>query len=298
MKVEVKKVDPVKRELRFEVPKERVTQKLNQVYTDLGKYAKVRGYRPGKVPRNILETYHGKTAQEEMIKQLIPEVYHEGIEKEKINPLDLPEIHDVSYKDGIVTFTAKLDIKPEVKVGDYKGIKIKRKSSQVTDEEINKTLEYFKKGQGEKETPIDDAFARGLGYPSLEEFKRSLARQLEIDKDRHNRFDIESQIIEELLKKAKVQAPASLVKRQLERRVNETKERLRQQGIGEEEIKKRDEGLRRELEEAVEKDIKVYLIMDRIAQEEKIEVKENENLPSKVIEFLFKEANWEEEKAK
>src|SRR3989338_8783449 len=181
MKVEVKKVDAVSRELRFEIPKERVIQKLDEVYKELGKVAKVRGFRPGKVPRHVLESHHSQLAQEEVVKKLIPDAYQEGIEREKLNPIDLPEIFDVNFREGMVTFRAKLDIKPEVKIADYKGIKVKRKSSTVTEEELNKTLELFKKGQGEdKEINIDDTFARGLGFPSLEEFKKSLARQMEM----------------------------------------------------------------------------------------------------------------------
>ena len=80
-----------------------------------------------------------------MIKELIPEVYQEGLEKEKIKPIDLPEILDVNINEGMVTFTAKLDVKPEVRVSDYKKIKVTRKSSTVTPEEVNKTLEFFKK---------------------------------------------------------------------------------------------------------------------------------------------------------
>ena len=296
MKVEVKKIDPVKRELRFEVPKDRVLKKLNEVYEDLGKHAKVKGFRPGKVPRNVLESQHGKLAEEEMIKQIIPEVYRESLEQEKIDPLDMPEIHDVLFKDGTVTFTAKLEVKPEVTVNGYKGIKIKRKSSKVTEEELSKTLDIFKKGQGEKELTLDDTFARGLGFPTLDEFKQSLQRQLEMDKDRHNRIDVENQLVEELLKKSKLHTPDSLVKRQLERRIHDMHHRLHEQGMAEEEIKKKEESMRKELEPAVEKDIRVYLIFDKIAELEKIEVKENENLPAKVLEFLLKEAQWGEEK--
>ena len=67
MKVEVKKVDALKRELRFEVPRERVTKTLDEVYEEIGKYAKVKGFRPGKVPRAVLATSHGKLAEEETI---------------------------------------------------------------------------------------------------------------------------------------------------------------------------------------------------------------------------------------
>lgn len=294
MKVDVKKIDQTKRELKFEIPKERVTATLEEVYKDLSKYAKLKGFRQGKVPRHILEAEHGKFAQDEAIKKLIPETYGEALKQENIAPIDMPEIHDVTFKDGILTFLAKLDIKPEVKIKDYKGIKVTRKSSQVAEEELNKTLEFFKKGQAQdKEVAIDDAFAKGLGYPSLEEFKNVLKRQMEMDKDRHNRLDIENQIIEDLLKKAALTVPDSLVKKHFERRLAEWRQRLKEQGAKEEDIKKHEEEAIKNLRESAAKDVRVYLVLEKIAEEEKIEAKENENLPAKVIEFLLKEAQWQ-----
>ena len=297
MKLAVKKLDANRWELKFEVPRERVAKKFDKIYEELGKVVKVKGFRQGKVPRHILESQHNKLAREEVMKELIPEVYHEGLEKEKIKPIDLPEILDVNINEGKVTFTAKLDVKPEVKVNDYKKIKVKRKSSTVTPEELNKTLEFFKKGQGEgKEVTIDDAFAHGLGFPSLEEFTKSLSRQLEIDKDRHNRMDVENQVAEHLLKKAKLTAPASLVKKQLERRLEDIRRRLASQGMSPEDIKKKEDEIRPQLGESVEKDVRIYLILDKIAEQENIPVKGDENLAVKVMEFLLKEAEWEEAK--
>lgn len=307
MKIEVKKIDAVRRELKFEVPRERVLQKFDEVYQEFGKIAKVKGFRPGKVPRHILESQHGKMAEEEVAKKLIPEVYQEGIEREKIMPIDLPEILDVHFREGAVTFTAKLDVKPEVKVSDYKGIQVKRKSSSVGDDEINKTLELFRKQQGlpsgqsgqEKgaaEGAVDDTFARGLGFPSLEELRKSLSRQLEMEKDRQSRLDLENQIVEHLLKKSKLVTPQSLVNRQFDRRLDDIRYRLKSQGLSEEEIKKKEEEAGPQLRGVVEKDVRVYLIFDRIAELENIEVKGEENLAVKVMEFLLKEAKWEEAK--
>ncbi len=293
MKIEVKKVDALRRELKFEIPKDRVNQKLNQVYDEIGRVAKIKGYRPGRAPRHLVEAQHGKVAQEETIKQLIPEVYHEGLEKENLNPLELPDIEEVSFKDGMITFTAKFDVKPEIKLKDYKGMKVTRKSSQVTDEEIDKTLEFFKKGKGEQEITIDDAFAHGLGYPNLEELKIFLRRQMELDKDRQNRIDIENQVVDHLLEQTKFTVPASLVKKQLDRRVAETKRHLKSHGMTEEEMNKKEEEMRKSLQESVERDIRAYLVFDKIAELENISAGENESLPAKVMEFLLKEAKWE-----
>ncbi len=298
MKVVVKKLDSLRRELSFEIPKDRVSQKLEEVYKDLSKVAKVKGFREGKAPRQVIERQHGELAKEETVKKLIPEVYHEGIKQENIVPLDLPEIHDVNFKDGIITFKAQVDLKPEIKIKNYKGIKVQRKSSKVTEEEINKTLDYFKKSTGQDESlTIDDKFAKGLGYPSLDAFKESISRQMEMDKDRHNRLDVENQIVDHLIKESKLDVPKSMVKRQLDYRLQESKKRMKQQGVTEVEIKKKEPEVIKELEPIVEKDVKIYLIFDKIAELESITAKEGEQFTQKVMEFLLKEAEWREEQS-
>jgi len=293
MKVAVKKIDALRRELNFEIPKERVKKKLEEVFEELGRVAKIKGFRPGKAPRHLVEAQHGALAREEAVKKLIPEVYREGIEQEKLAPLDLPEIEDVNFKDGIVTFKALVDIKPEIKLGEYKGITVKRKDSKVTDEDVAKTLEYFKKSTGDEKAEIDDKFVRGLGYPNLQAFKESLTRQMEIDKDRQNRVDVEHQIVEALLKDAKFAVPQSLVKRQLEYRLSETQKRLKDQGMSDEDLRKKEAEMRKELQEPVERDVKIYLVLDKIAHLEGLHVHEGESLSHKVMEFLLKEANWQ-----
>jgi len=295
MKVEVKKVDALKREMKFEIPRERVSKAMDAVYIEIGKHAKVKGFRPGKVPRHILVSSHGRLAEDETIKKIIPEAYHEGIDQHQLNPVDMPEITDVNLKDGVLTFTATLDVRPQVEIAKYKGIEVTRKKSEVTDEEVQKTLEFFKKGRGDEVVVIDDAFAKGMGFPSLEEFKTALKRQLGFDKDRNNRMDVENQIVENLLKNAKLIVPQSLVKRQLHYRLNEALRHLKTQGLSEEKLKEKEEELRKQLDPLVEREVKIYLILEEIAKLENISTADNnESLGSKVMEFLFKEAAWKD----
>ena len=295
MKVEVKKVDALKREMKFEIPREKVVAAMDDVYKEIGKHAKIKGFRPGKVPRHILVSSHGQLAKDETIKKVIPQAYHDGVKEHQLDPIDLPEITDVDLKDGVLTFTATLDIRPEVKISKYKEISIERKKSEVTEEEVLKTLEFFKKGRTDQEVTIDDNFAKGMGFPSLVEFKTALKRQLEFDKDRNNRMDVENQIVEELLKNAKLIVPQSLVKRQLIHRLNEALRRLKSQGLKDEELKKREEELRTQLEPAVEREVKIYLVLEEIAKLENITITDqNESLPGKVMELLLKEAKWQD----
>ena len=170
MKVEVKKVDALKREMKFEIPREKVTEAMDAVYNEIGKHAKVKGFRPGKVPRHILVSSHGQLAKDETIKKIIPQAYHEGLTAQQLNPIDLPEITEVNLKDGVLTFTATLDIHPEVTLSGYKVINVERKKNEVSEEEVQKTLEFFKKGRSDQEITIDDNFAKGMGVPSLKDF--------------------------------------------------------------------------------------------------------------------------------
>lgn len=297
MKVSVKKVDALRHEMNFEVPKERVSQKLDEVLKELTKHAKIPGFRPGKAPVNLVKKAHEKLANEEMLKSLIPEVYHEGIMQEKLDPIDYPAIDKVEVAEGILKFRATIDIRPTVEIKGYKGLKVTKKSAEVTEEEISKTIDYFKKGRGmDEKAEVNDDFAKSMGFPSLEEFKKALKRNLEFDKERQNRQDVENQVIDQILEKAKLDVPKSLVERQLAGRADDFRNRLKQYGAKDDDIMKRLTDSEKELREAAEKDVKLFLILQKIAQDETIEVKQGESVPAKVMEFLLKEAKWEEAK--
>lgn len=297
MKISVKKVDALRREMHFEVPQERVTGKLDAVLNNMAKHASIKGFRQGKAPRKLVEAAHGELAREEMMKNLIPEVYHEGITQEKLDPIDFPAIDQVELKDGTLKFRATFDLRPEVEVKDYKGVKITRKNADISDEDINKSLDFFKKGRGlDENVPLDDEFAKSIGFPSLEELKKAVRGNLGLEKERQNRYDEESQLIEALLKSSKLDVPQSLVARQLEGRMEEFARKMKTFGMKDEDIIKKAESSKKELTEAAEKDVKTFLILHKIAELEKIDAQKNENLSAKVMAFLLKEAKWEEAK--
>lgn len=293
MKVEVKKVDALKRELKFEISRERVSKAMDEIYAQISKEAKIKGFRPGKAPRQLIVQNYAKTAQEEMIKHLIPQAYHEGISQEKLQPIDLPEISDVLVKEGSLLFTATLDIRPEITLGKYKGLVVKQKSNEVTEEELNKALEFFQKGRGDQPITIDDAFAKGMGFATLDEFKNALKRQLEMDKNRQNRMDLENQILDTLVNDAKLLVPQSLVKRQFNHRLNETIKRMKAQGLKDDDIQGKMDEIKKHLDGVVEKDVKVYLILEEIAKTENISIDDPQQVPHKVMELLLREAVWE-----
>lgn len=141
MKVEVKELESCRRLLEIEVPVEDVKRGFDEFYAELGKTAKVPGFRPGKAPHHILEMRYQREAREEVLRRLIPDSYREAMRKRSLIPVDLPEISEVKFeKGGPISFKAAVDIRPEIRLGKYKGLKALKKKAEVKAEEVARAL--------------------------------------------------------------------------------------------------------------------------------------------------------------
>lgn len=288
MKTEVKKVDSTKREIHIEVSPEVVKNKFDDVFTRLGKEAKVAGFRPGSAPRDILEKHFSSQAQEQVLRELIPEVYRQAIENEKLDVIELPDIFDVKLEREILTFKARVEIAPEIKISRYRGINISYQKISVLDDEVKRSLDALKESR--KLDDLDDGFARSLGYPDLAQLREAIQRQLYIQKENLQRQKIESEIIEKLMKDLDFKVPQSMVNRQLEELVKQAKVDMALKGLAPEKITEQENALNKDLEPVARNQVKIYLVLSEIAKKENIPL--DEHMSRKVIELLFKEADW------
>ena len=138
--------EKLKNQVRFTVTisKEEWEEANRQAYLkNKGKYF-VQGFRKGHVPRKILESIYGKGVfYEEALNIAVPKYYSEILEREKdVFPVEAPDIDikEIDGEGGCITFTATVNVKPEVKLGDYKAIKVKKPEYNVTDEDVEKEL--------------------------------------------------------------------------------------------------------------------------------------------------------------
>jgi len=290
MKVKVNKLDTLKRELEIEVGQDKVKEKFDVVYEEIKKSVKIPGFRPGTAPRNLLEKHHSKLAHEEVLKQLLPETYHDALEKEKIDAVSLPQITEVSLDNNLLKYKATLEIRPDIEIKNYKKIKIKKRSNDVNEEDLNKVLENIK--QARKSEAIDDNFAHGLGYSSLSDFKDALKRQLAIQKEQENRIQLEKEIIDHLMKNSKFNVPGTLVDRRFSELRQNFREYMENNRMPKEEIEKKEKELEPKLKSQAGEEVKVFLVLDEIAKIESIT--RDEHMPQHVMEFLFKNAEWSE----
>jgi len=141
MKNTVKELDICKRLLTVEVSAEEVANAYKEVYSQIQKTAKIPGFRQGKVPMDMVKKRYADMAREEVLRELIPESYSKAVREEGLKPIGLPEVQNVKMDEGSgLTFEAKFDIGPTVKLKNYKGLKIKKQKEVITDQEVNKAL--------------------------------------------------------------------------------------------------------------------------------------------------------------
>lgn len=289
MKTEIKKIDSTKRELNIEVSGDAVKNKFEDVFGRIAKEAKVAGFRPGHAPRDILEKHYASSAHEQVLKELVPDVYHQAIAKEGLDVIELPEITDVRLDREKLSFRATVEITPEIAVRDYKGIKVHFKNISVAPEEIKRSVDSLKEAR--KTDLMDDNFAKSLAYPNLAELEKAVERQLFSQKDNEERQRIENEIIEAVLKDLNFKVPQSLINRQLQDLIRQSKVNLALKGVPREKIDEQEEALSKELMPAAEKQVRVYLVLSAIAKKENMP--QDDSLPRRVMEFLLKEANWQ-----
>jgi trigger factor len=124
--------------LEVEVDAERVTEALDKAFKKVSAKVNVPGFRKGKVPRSIFEAKFGvESLYQDALDFILPEAYVQAVEETGIDPVDRPEVDVEQFGKGqVLKFKAKVVVKPEVTLGNYKGLEVKTEEAAVTDEEI------------------------------------------------------------------------------------------------------------------------------------------------------------------
>jgi trigger factor len=373
MKVSVQEINSIKKKMNVEVPEEQVIKEVDSFYRELSQKAKIKGFRPGKVPRNILERHFKDYVKTEVIQKLIQESYPQALSEAKLHPVSNPLIDPGEMEGGKpFQYAATIEIKPEIKVEGYIGLKIEGKKEGAKDEEVEERLKNlqnihaqlktisdprpiqpgdfviidyeasieskpldegkatdftvevgsgrfipdleeklvglkpdeekaievsfpedygYKKWAGktlsfhvkikevkEKIFPIlDDEFAKDLGdYSSLEDLRLKLREEIEKDKKLILERQLKDQLVEQLLQANSFEIPESLVEEQTRTLVSDTKMRLATQGVDFKNLGVSEEKLQGDYREMAQKQVRTFLILEKIADQEGITVTDGE----------------------
>ena len=132
--------------LTIEVSAEDFNNALDQAFKKVVKDVQIPGFRKGRIPRNIFENRFGvESLYQDAVDFVLPGAYTKAIDETGIEPIDQPSI-DVGEinKNEPVVFTATVQVKPEVTLGEYKGIEVEKKDIEVTDEDVDQALEELR----------------------------------------------------------------------------------------------------------------------------------------------------------
>ncbi|MFC1823781.1 trigger factor [Thermodesulfobacteriota bacterium] len=161
MKTNIEVISPVKKKLSVEIEASEVTKKLNMAYRDLGKRAKIPGFRPGKIPQKILENYYGTQLLDDLTRDLINESFPKAVEETELMPLSAPVVENETLKAGQdFKYTAVMEVKPEFELKDYSGVEVVKEILAVGDDEVEKQLEEIRKSNGKLNSITDNRRTR------------------------------------------------------------------------------------------------------------------------------------------
>jgi trigger factor len=162
MNVEVDTLPNCIATLRVEVPAQQVSETMEAVTKEFAQYAKVPGFRAGKVPRHVVEQRFKKQIREELEKKLLQEATRQAISEKKLRVLSVQNVEDIELEDKHpMKFTATVVTQPEFDLPDYKGIVVKVPDTAVTDAEIDRSLDNIREQHADFKDVAGRALAMG-----------------------------------------------------------------------------------------------------------------------------------------
>ena len=153
MNVKVEDVSSIKKKLIFEVAPEQVDKEVRRAYKKIGKTAKVKGFRAGKVPESVLEKYYGAQMEQEVLTRLINDTYFKALQDNDIPAIGEPNIVDSSgvVKGEAFTYEAEVEIKPEVTAKDYTKLALEKEKLVVDPKVVDDRLEEMRTSRAQLE---------------------------------------------------------------------------------------------------------------------------------------------------
>ncbi|WP_338788975.1 trigger factor [Metabacillus sp. FJAT-53654] len=149
--------------LTVEVSAEDFTKALDEAFKKVVKQVSIPGFRKGKIPRGMFEQRFGvESLYQDALDIILPTAYPNAVDEAGIEPVDRPEIDVEQVEKGkSLIFTAKVTVKPEVKLGEYKGLEVEKLDDTVTDEDVENELKQLQERQAELAVKEEGAIENG-----------------------------------------------------------------------------------------------------------------------------------------
>ena len=170
MNVSVTDLSENQKKLQVEIPAQKVQQELERKYRDLAKRVRLKGFRPGKVPRSILKSYYGKTVENEVSSQFIQDTFPEALRQVDLKPLVEASVDEIQFEDdGAFAYSAIVDVSPPFEVEGYKGLEITKPPVHVDEDQIEAELNRIRE-QHAQVRPLESDRPAAVGDVAVVDF--------------------------------------------------------------------------------------------------------------------------------
>jgi trigger factor len=140
MRVEVENLDKTKRKIDVFLDEDSVSRLREGIFEELKRTTKIKGFRPGKVPRSIIQTYYKEFIGEELKKKILSETFSDALKEAKVDPIGEPDIH-FREEAGAVGYAIECEVVPEFEVPPYKGLDLEIEKKDVKEGEVAQRIE-------------------------------------------------------------------------------------------------------------------------------------------------------------
>jgi trigger factor len=163
MNVTIEDISSVKKKLSFEVAAETVDVEIEKAYQKIAKTAKIKGFRPGKAPRSVVEKYYAPQMEEQVLGRLINDSYFKALVEHRVAAITDPEIVESSplQKGQAFTYQAQVEIKPEVEVKAYTGLTLQKEKFEADPKVIDDRLDEMVAGRAHLQTVDREVTQKG-----------------------------------------------------------------------------------------------------------------------------------------
>jgi trigger factor len=146
MQITIEDISPVEKRVDFEVPWSDVAPRLEKAYNELRRDVRLKGFRPGKVPRTVVERLYRHQVENDVAKALVEFSIGQAIQERQLHPVAPLEVNQYEIKPGAAfRFTAKVEVRSQVVPKDYSGVELKRRPVKVDDAQVQEALEGYRR---------------------------------------------------------------------------------------------------------------------------------------------------------
>ncbi len=156
IQVRLEDLSSVKKKLRVEIPADVALREFERVAHDYRTHARLPGFRAGKAPVGLVKRHFIKDIRSEVMRALIPKSYEQALNEVNLSPLNEPHLEPDDFKEGTpLAYSAEFEVRPEIRLQDYKGLEVEAIAGEVSEDDVNQQLESLRESQATLEAVED-----------------------------------------------------------------------------------------------------------------------------------------------